>query len=118
VLWAGDGAVLAGLAAAWWHGLVERPPPTVAVTLARRCPVPRPGVLVRRCVRAPDDVVRLRDVAVTAWPVTVLEAAVEAGAAGAALLDALSRHVRRAELEAALDRAGRSGTAALLLARE
>jgi hypothetical protein len=118
VLWAGEGAVLAGLAAAWWHGLVRRPPPTVAVTVGRRCPGPRPGVSVRRCLRPKEDVVRLRGVAVTARPVTVLEAAVEAGAGGAALLDrALGRVVDPDELDAALDRAGRSGTAALLVRR-
>ena len=49
VLWAGAGAVLSGVAAAWWHGMVDGAPATVGVTVSRRrCPRPRPGVRVRR----------------------------------------------------------------------
>jgi hypothetical protein len=111
LLWAGDGAVLAGLAAAWWHGLLERAPVTVGVTVPRRCPAPRPGVRTRRQVRAPAEVVLLRGLAVPVRPLAVLDAAVEAGAGGVALLARLPG----ADL-AALRRRRPSGTAALLLA--
>jgi hypothetical protein len=113
VLWAGDGAVLAGLAAAWWHGLVERAPRDVGLTVPRRCPAPRPGVTVRRQPRPPDEVVVVRGVAVSVRPLAALEAAVEAGAAGPALLARLPT-ADRAALAALAGRRCR-GTAALLL---
>jgi hypothetical protein len=109
-LWAGNGAVVAGLAAAWWHGLLPRAPAIIGVTVSRRCPAPRPGVRTRRLVRAPAEVVTLRGVAVPVRPLAVLEAAVEAGADGSALLAHLSRDDR-----AVLDATSRWGTAALLL---
>ncbi|GAA1316202.1 DUF559 domain-containing protein [Pseudonocardia xinjiangensis] len=93
VLWAGDGAVLCGGAAAWWHGMAERPPATVAVTVPRqRPPRLRPGVAVRCRDLAPEDVLERRGVAVTARPITVLEAAVELGAGGGPLLDRALQH--------------------------
>jgi hypothetical protein len=110
LLWAGNGAVVAGLAAAWWHGLLPRAPATIGVTVSRRCPAPRPGVRTRRLVRAPAEVVTLRGVAVPVRPLAVLEAAVEAGAGGSTLLAHLSLDDR-----AVLDATPRSGTAALLL---
>jgi hypothetical protein len=110
LLWAGDGAVVGGLAAAWWHGLLPRAPATVGVTMPRRCPAPRQGVRTRRLLRAPTEVVTLCGVAVPVRPLAVLEAAVEAGSSGAALLAHLSRDDR-----AHLDATPRSGTAALLL---
>jgi len=88
VLWAGDGAVLSGAAAAWWHGMAEQAPATVGVTVSRRrYPRPRPGVAVRRRELAAADVTSRRGVAVTARPLTVLEGAVELGGAGSLLLD-------------------------------
>ena len=111
VLWAGEDAVVAGLAAAWWHGLLPRAPATVGVTVPRRCPGARSGVRTLRLVRNADDVVTLRGLAVPVRPLAVLEAAVEAGAGGPALLAHLS-----ADDRAALDATPRSGTAALLLA--
>ncbi|MGH3616006.1 MAG: DUF559 domain-containing protein [Pseudonocardia sp.] len=88
VLWAGDGAVLSGAAAAWWHGMVERAPATVGVTVSRRrYPRPRPGVAVRRRELVAADVTNRRWVAVTARSLTVLEAAVELGGPGSLLLD-------------------------------
>lgn len=88
VLWAGEGAVLSGLAAAWWHGLVAQPPPTVAVTVPRRrCPRPRPEVAVRRRELHPADACPIRGVRVTAPALTVLETAVELGAGGPTFLD-------------------------------
>jgi very-short-patch-repair endonuclease len=94
-LWAGDASVLCGVAAAWWHGMAERPPVTVAVTVPRqRHPRARPGITVCRRDLAPEDVLERRGVAVTARPLTVLEAAVELGGGGGLLLDrALQRWV-------------------------
>ncbi len=96
VLWAGEGAVLSGVAAAWWHGLAERAPTTVGVTVARRRhPRSRSGVSVRRRELAADDLVERDGMVVTAPPLTVLEAAVELGDSGGLLLDrALQRSVR------------------------
>jgi very-short-patch-repair endonuclease len=94
-LWAGDGAVLCGVAAAWWHGFADRPPATVAVTVPRqRHPRGRPGVKVRRRELAAEDVLERRAITVTAPPLTALEAAVELGDRGSLLLDrALQRSV-------------------------
>jgi hypothetical protein len=107
VLWAGEGAVLSGLAAAWWHGLA----PTVAVDRAaregvgesaertvgpvtvtvprRRAPRSRAGVTVRRRDLDPRDRGYVRGLGVTGRELSVLEAAVELGAAGGPWLDRL-----------------------------
>lgn len=89
VLWAGEGAVLSGAAAAWWWGLPVGPPATVTVTVPRRrAPRPRAGIVVRRRELGPLDVTDHRGVAVTGRALTVLEAAVElGGGGGAGLLD-------------------------------
>jgi len=96
LLWAGEGAVLSGVAAAWWHGMVEGAPPTVGVTVRRqRHPRPRRGVEVRRRRLTAEDLAVCRRVEVTARPLTVLEAAAELGTPGGLLLDrALQRWVR------------------------
>ena len=96
LLWAGKGAVLSGVAAAWWEGMAERAPATVGVTVERqRCPRSRQGVSVRRRSLAPEDLAVHRGLAVTARALTVLEASVELGAPGSLLLDrALQRWVR------------------------
>lgn len=96
VLWAGEGAVLSGVAAAWWYGMAERLPAAVAVTVSRdRHPRRRPGVVVRRRELAASDRAYRRGLDVTARPLTVLEAAVELGSAGSPLLDrALQTSVR------------------------
>lgn len=96
LLWAGEGAVLSGTAAAWWHGMHDRAPVVIGVTVSRRRhPRPRPGVSVRRRELAGEDLVRCRGLDVTGPPLTVLEAAVELGAGGGVLLDgALRRWVR------------------------
>lgn len=87
VSWVGAGAVLSGLAAAWWHGLAP-PPATVAVTVPRRRAVRgRADITVRRRDVHPADRVRLRGLAVTAPALSVLEGAVELGAAGGPFLD-------------------------------
>lgn len=89
VLWAGEGAVLSGAAAAWWQGIVPRPPSTVGVTVPRRrYPRARPGLRVRRRELDPLDVLVLHGVRVTAPASTVLETAVELGGdEGAEFLD-------------------------------
>lgn len=96
LLWAGEGAALSGVAAAWWHGMAGGPPATVAITVCRgRRPRSRPGVVVRRRDLAPVDLVVHHGLALTAPPLTALEAAVELGAEGGVLLDgALQRSVR------------------------
>jgi very-short-patch-repair endonuclease len=100
VLWAGDDAVLSGLAAAWWHGVAAALAGEIAVTVPRRrSPRNRPGVTVRRRDLADDDRTSRHGVPVTALPLAVLEAAVELGAAGGPFLDrALQAHVGFAEV--------------------
>lgn len=112
VLWAGEGAVLSGAAAAWWHGLTDIAPGTVRVTVPRhRAPRERPRVQVRRRDLDARDVTHVRGVAVTARPLTVLDAAPELGAPF--LAAALRRAVRLADVTAALDRCrGTAGSAA------
>ncbi|MBW0118783.1 type IV toxin-antitoxin system AbiEi family antitoxin domain-containing protein [Pseudonocardia abyssalis] len=93
VLWAGDGAVLSGCAAAWWHGMADRAPTAVRVTVPRhRNPRGRPAVDVRRRALDPVDVTEVRGIAVTARPLTVVEASVDLG--GRFLDRALQRTVR------------------------
>jgi hypothetical protein len=87
VLWAGDGAVLSGTAAAWWHGLLADAPRVLGLTVPVRRPA-RPGVAVRCRSLAAADRVDHRGLAVTAPGLTVLEAAAELGGpAGELLLD-------------------------------
>ncbi len=91
-LWAGGGAVLSGAAAAWWHGMLDAPPATLGLTVPRRRRTrPRPGVAVRHRALPPEDRAEVRGLAVTAPALTVLEAAVELGAAGEGLLDRMLR---------------------------
>ena len=94
VLWAGPGAVLSGLAAAWWHGMVEEAPlrVTVIVPEPRRRRSGGDPVMTRHHRIAADDLEERRGLPVTAPALAALEAAVEAGAAGAVLLDHMLRH--------------------------
>ena len=118
-LWAGDGAVVVGAAAVWWHGLGARAPATVAVAVPRRRPAARPGVTAQRHVLPPGDVVTLRGLAVPVRPLALLEAAVEAGSGGAALLRrALGDDVglTEGELRAVAASPAGSATAARLIA--
>jgi hypothetical protein len=96
MLWAGEGATVHGLSAAWWHGIVAELPATVQITVPRaRRAGRRSGLLVRRRDLATADHVPLRLLQVTDVPLTVLEAAISLGPAGSALLDrALQRTVR------------------------
>ncbi|GAA4560033.1 DUF559 domain-containing protein [Pseudonocardia xishanensis] len=88
VLWAGDGAVLSGVAAARWHGADIPLTGPVAVTVPRRrSPRSRPGVAVRRRDLAAVERTVRRGLAVTAPALSVLDAAVEMGSAGGPFLD-------------------------------
>ncbi len=114
VLGRGERATASGLAAAWWHGLVEELCWPVEVTVPR-CGVrgSRPGVRLRRRDLAAADRVELRHMWTTALPLTVVEAAVHRGVEGAALLDrALQRRVRFPTVVRAHNRnLGRHGSA-------
>jgi very-short-patch-repair endonuclease len=94
-LWAGDDAAVSGPAAAYWHGLLERAPADIELTVPhRRKPRAQPGLIIRRRNLHHIDLVDTRGVRTTAVPLTVLETAV-ALPRGSAFLDrALQRHVR------------------------
>jgi len=113
-LWAGESAVVSGPAAAYWHGLLDRAPDVVEVTVPRpaspRCP---PGVRVRRRDLAVVDLVGTRDIWLTAVPLTVLETAIVIPDGSAFLDRALQRRVRFATLYRAFCRnMGRRGSSA------
>jgi hypothetical protein len=91
LLWAGEGAVLTGACAAWWFSLVRRPPTTLTLAGPHRPPPARPGIVVRRRGLAAADLDEHRGIGLTARPLTVLEAAVELGPAGADLVDGALR---------------------------
>lgn len=103
VLRAGDGAVPRGLAALWWHGLLPHAPHTITLTAPHRCPGPWPGVHVHRRTLPAADLVSLRGLTVPVRPLALLDAAVEAGPDGPALLRDL--RARPAELHAVASRA-------------
>lgn len=94
-LWAGaEHVVVTGPAAAFWHGMLDRVPAVVEVTLPRRTHrVARPGIALRRRDLAPGDQVGLRGMRVADAPFAALETAV-ALPDGSAFLDrALQKHV-------------------------
>ncbi|GAA2563321.1 DUF559 domain-containing protein [Pseudonocardia hydrocarbonoxydans] len=93
-LWAGERGAVSGPAAAWWHGMLDRPPEGIEVTVPRRCGLRAyPGVRVRRRDLSPADVVGLDGLRFTARPLTALETAI-ALPEGSTFLDrALQRHV-------------------------
>jgi hypothetical protein len=117
VMWAGDDAVLGGLAALWWYGLLPGPPPAVALMVPLRRRGQRPGIVVSRRVFRAGDVVTVRDLAVPVRPLALLDGAVEAGSGGPALLRALRAQVDVdvAALRAAAERAAGPITARRLL---
>lgn len=87
LLWAGADAVLTGIAAAAWHGLVPDLPATVRVVVPRpRRQLLRPGLALVGRTLLPCDVTTLRGVRVTVGPLTLLDAAVDMGTAGSALV--------------------------------
>jgi hypothetical protein len=95
VLWAGPGATVSGVSAAWWHRLWPEPPAIMEVTVPHgRRRARWPGVRVRRRDLDRVDRVEVDGVWTTAVPLTVLESAVELGAAGSRLVDrALQRRI-------------------------
>ena len=113
-LWAGDSAAVSGPAAAFWHGMLDRAPQEVELTVPGRCRPRTPdGVRVRRRDLATTDLVGIRDLWLTALPLTALETAV-ALPEGSTFLDrALQRHVRFPTLYRAFCRnVGRHGSSA------
>jgi very-short-patch-repair endonuclease len=94
-LWAGEAAAVSGPAAAYWHGLLDRAPYEIGVTVARGTkPRSQPGVRLRRRDLLPVDLVGNRGIWLTARPLTTLETAI-ALPNGSTFLDrALQRHVR------------------------
>ena len=96
VLAAGPDATAHGMTAAWWDNLTTRVPAMIDVTVPRRRKARAlSGVRIRRRDLSHLDRLGLYDLWLTTTPLTVLEAAVAAGADGPALLDrALQRRVR------------------------
>jgi very-short-patch-repair endonuclease len=113
-LWAGEGAAVSGPAAAYWHGLLDRAPDDIEVTVPRRLgPGPRPGVRVRRRDLLVADQVGIRDLWVTAVPLTVLETAVLLPEGSTFLDRVLQRRVRFPTVYRAFCRnMGRQGSSA------
>ncbi len=95
-LWAGgEPAAVTGPAAAYWHGMLERAPIVVEVTVpvgTRRRP-PR-GVVLRRRDLASPDLVHSRDLWLADRPLAALETAVVLPDGSAFLDRALQKHVR------------------------
>ncbi|TQF74170.1 DUF559 domain-containing protein [Rhodococcus spelaei] len=111
---AGERAVADGPSAAWWHGLIDRPPTRCHVTIpARRSVTRRAGVRIRRRDLEWTDVGTLRSLRCTDLPLTVLEAAVSLPR-GSVLMDrALQRHTTLPVLLSVHERnLGRHGSAA------
>ncbi|WP_084811828.1 type IV toxin-antitoxin system AbiEi family antitoxin domain-containing protein [Gordonia westfalica] len=77
----GPSAILSGLAAAWWHGIVDDPPTTITVTAprGRHGPSVKGVRILNRSLDDADVLVR-RDLRVTGVALSALEGAVELGA--------------------------------------
>lgn len=115
VLWAGAAAVPRGGAALWWHGLLPALPDTITLAVPGRCPNATGGVVV--CTRTLPDrhLITVRGLSVPVGSLALLDASVEAGAGGAALLRALHGQVGLAELRSVADHAlGRTSARRLL----
>lgn len=94
-LWAGERGAVSGPAAAWWKGMLDRPPREIQVTVPRRSGLrPYPGVRIRRRDLSHADVVGIGYMRFTGDPLTALETAI-AVPEGSVFLDrALQKHVR------------------------
>lgn len=106
----GDEAVLSGVAAAWWHGLVPTAPAEIEVTVPRsKHPRSTTGVRFRRRQLPAQDVTHRNGLQVTALPLTAIEAA---GSCGVDVLDtAVARRTSLRAIEAAHRRnLGRTGS--------
>lgn len=76
----GPNAVLAGASAAWWLGLIDRPPyPHVVIAARDRHGAKVRGARIWHRDLADDDVVVFRGLRTTARPLTVLDASVDIG---------------------------------------
>jgi very-short-patch-repair endonuclease len=115
-LWArAAGAVVSGPAAAYWHGMLDRAPAAVELTLPRAMHRQRrPGILLRRRDLPGADVTENRGIAVATPPLAALETAV-AVPRGSVFLDrALQQHVRFPAVYRSYCRGvGRQGSAAM-----
>lgn len=91
----GEPATVTGAAAAYWHGMLERAPAVVEVTVARSMHLrPRPGVVLRRRDLCWQDQIGVRGLWLAATPFAALETAI-ALPNGSLFLDrALQQHVR------------------------
>ncbi len=88
-------AVVTGAAAAYWHGMLERAPAVVEVTVPRQTHLrARPGLVVRRRDLDRQDVVGYRAILVADRPFAALETAAVLPDGSAFLDRALQRHVR------------------------
>jgi very-short-patch-repair endonuclease len=95
-LWSGGTkAAVTGPAAAFWHGMLDRAPIPVEVTvLSRSHRRRRPGAVLRRRALLPADLVTVRGLRMADKPFAALETA-RALAEGSVFLDrVLQRHVR------------------------
>ncbi len=95
-LWAGGRpAAITGPAAAFWHGMRDRAPELIEVTVPSAVhPRKRPGIVVRRRDLAVQDLAGIRELWVADRPFAALETAVAVGDGSAFLDRALQRHVR------------------------
>lgn len=88
-------AVVTGPAAAYWHGMLDRAPAAVELTVPRTAHrKARPGIALRRRDLRPDDVVERREVTVADAPLAALETALVVPRGSVFLDRALQRHVR------------------------
>ncbi|MFC4945462.1 type IV toxin-antitoxin system AbiEi family antitoxin domain-containing protein [Pseudonocardia sp. GCM10023141] len=111
-LWAGESAAVSGVAAAFWHGMLDRILPEVELTLPRQTHLrERPGIVLRRRDLPPIDTVSVRRLRVTDVPLTTLDTAVTLPNGSTFLDRALQRHVRFPALYRAYCRnVGRTGS--------
>lgn len=109
----GEPAVVTGPAAAFWHGMVDRAPTTVEVTVPRRAHYrPRPGLRLRRRDLWLADQVGVRDLWLADRPLAALETALALDDGSAFLDRALQRHVHFPALYRAYCRNLGAGTSA------
>lgn len=114
-LWAGETGTLTGPAAAFWHGMLDRAPDLVDVTVPRRGGLrPYPGVRVRRRDLDSRDRVGIDGIWLAGKPLAALETAI-ALPQGSVFLDrALQKHVSFPQVYRAYLRAmGGTGSAAM-----
>jgi very-short-patch-repair endonuclease len=111
---AGKGAMAFGPSAAWWHGLIDRPPADLWVSIPADRRLRRDDEIH---LRSRDlewmDAANVRHLRVTDLPLTVLEAAVELRDGSVMMDRALQRHTTLPILEAVHERNhGRRGAPA------